>query len=153
MNTLLLTEAQQVSGEESERLCPRHNAPQPPHMPLAQVACALSLYLLPAPVGPLRGYGNSPRSAGLREGTGHLLIQSRDEWISGEPSQLPWALSARSPDRWEPTGGASCCSPRGPRAGLLLTPCSLTRKRTQNVHKGQKYHLKIHGPRLGCCSG
>lgn len=72
-----------------------------------------------------------PRASG--EGTGHLLIHSRDEWISGEPSQLPQALSARSPDRWEPIGETSCYSPRGPRASLLLTPHSPTRKRIQNT--------------------
>lgn len=153
MNTLLLTKAQQVSWEESRRLCPRHNALQPPHMPLTQVACALSLSLLPAPVGLLRGYSNSPRSTGLREGTDHLLIHSRDEWISGELSQLPQALSARSPDRWEPTGEASCCSPRGPHAGLLLTLRSLTRKVDTEYAQGAKSHLKIYAPRLGCCSG
>lgn len=128
-----MTKAQQVSQEESDRLCPQHNAPQPPHMALAQVVCALSLSLPAGPVGSLGGYDNPQRSTGLREGTGHLLIHSRDEWISGEPSQLPQALSARSPDRWEPIGETSCYSPRGPRASLLLTPHSPTRKRIQNT--------------------
>lgn len=123
--------AQQVSWEESDWLCPLHNAAELPHMPLTQVACALSLYLLAGPVGPLRGYGNSPRSTGLREATGHLLIHSRDEWISGEPSQLPQALSACSPDRWEPAGEASCYSPRG----LAPACCSPRARRQQSGHK------------------
>lgn len=85
------------------------------HMPLAQAACAPSLSSLAGPVGPRGSYGSSPRSTALREGTSHLLIHRRDEWISGEPSQLPQALSARSPDRWEPIGKASCDSPHGRR--------------------------------------
>lgn len=126
--------AQQVSWEESEWLCPLHNALEPPHMPLTQVACALSLYLLAGPVGPLRGYSNSPRSIGLREATGHLLIHSRDEWISGELSQLPQALSERRPDRWEPTGEASCYSLRG----LAPACCSPRTCRQRSGHKRRK---------------
>lgn len=118
-------------------------------MPLAQVACGLSLYLPAGPVGPLGSYGNSPRSTGLREGTGHLLIRSWDEWISSEPSQLPRALSARSPDRWEPIGKASCYSPRGPRAGLLLTPRSRRHKSGDRIRKRGKRAFKNICTRFG----
>lgn len=110
--------------------------------PSLKAACAPSLYLPAGPLGPLGGYGNSPRSTGLREGTSHLLIHSRDEWISGEPGQLPLALSARSPDRWEPIGKAACHSPRGRRDSLLLAPRAPARKQIQNRQKGQTTRLK-----------
>lgn len=144
--------AQQVSWEESEWLCPLHNALEPPHMPLTQVACALSLYLLAGPVGPLRGYSNSPRSIGLREATGHLLIHSRDEWISGELSQLPQALSERRPDRWEPLEkppATACVASRRPAAH----PALADREADTKDAKGANRHLKIHTPSLGRCLG
>lgn len=145
---MLLTRAAWVCQGVRDQLCPQHNVLELPHGPLAQAARAPWLRLPAAPVRQLGGYGNSPRSTGLREGTGHLLIRSRDEGISGEPSQLPQALSVRSPNRWGPIGKASWSSPRGPSAH----PAD-TKARKKYAKRGKQAFKKIHAPGLVCCSG